>query len=966
MKKLCLLALSIVLCCGASAKDYKYSAVEGDPMGVRMYTLNNGLKVYLSVNKEQPRVTAYIAVNTGSKNDPAEYTGLAHYLEHLMFKGSKQFGTTNYTQEKPYIDKITALYEEYRTLTDKEQRKAKYHEIDSVSQIAAQYNIPNEYDKLMALIGSEGSNAYTSWEITCYTEDVPSNELERWAKIQADRFQNLVMRGFHTELEAVYEEKNISLASDQEKAFDAFMLKLFPTHSYGTQTTIGTQEHLKNPSLIAIQNYYNRYYVPNNMAIVMAGDLDFDSTISTIDNYFGDWKPGNDPSGRTFAEQPVFTTPQETFVVGKEQENIMLGWRFKGAADLQNDTLQMMSQVLSNNSAGLIDLNLNQKMLVQEASAATLPLKDYSVFVIGGAPNEGQTLDEVRQLLLGEVEKLKRGEFDDDLLVSIVNNEKLQYLKRLEKNRERVSVIVDAFINGEDWAQHVGQIDRMAKLTKADIVSFANKYLTQGYIYVEKRMGEDTSVKKIEKPVITPIPANRELQSTFLADMAAENVKPIQPEFVDFKKALNFTKTKSNLPVIYVQNKENDLFNLTFMYDFGTEADNRYDIAANYQMLIGTKKLTPEEVQKQFYKLACDYKINVSDDKLTVTLSGLHENMQAALTLLNDVMQNAVADKEVYAQFVDQILKMRQDAKKEQRACFLRLWNYALHGPRNVYTNIMSESELKATAPSTFTDLIKRLNEMEHTVLYYGPASEKELSAIITNAHKTSKKLRAVPQNKAYEWTTTPQTEVFIAPYEAKNIYMRMLNNSNKPWNVSEYPLINVFNEYFGGGMNSIVFQELRETRGLAYNANAFYVTPPKLHNPEYTLMHIISQNDKMMDCINVFKEITDKLPANDAALDIAKQSLMKSIAANRITKYNLITTYLYNKERGIDYDINKPLYEEIPSLTMQDVVNFEQKNIAGKPLHYIILGDEKELDMKALEKVGPVKKLTLEQIFGY
>lgn len=966
MNKLCLLTLAIVLCFSASAKDYKYSTVEGDPMGVRMYTLDNGLKVYLSSNKEQPRVTAYIAVNTGSKNDPAEYTGLAHYLEHLMFKGSKQFGTTNYTLEKPYIDKITSLYEEYRTLTDKEQRKAKYHEIDSVSQIAAQYNIPNEYDKLMALIGSEGSNAYTSWEITCYTEDVPSNELERWAKIQSDRFQNLVMRGFHTELEAVYEEKNISLASDQEKAFDAFMLKMFPTHSYGTQTTIGTQNHLKNPSLVAIQNYYDRYYVPNNVAIVMAGDIDFDTTISTIDNYFGSWKPGKDPSGRTFAEQPVFTTPQETFVVGQEQENIMLGWRFKGAADLQNDTLQVMSKVLSNSSAGLIDLNLNQKMLVQEAGAGLIPLKDYSVFLVEGIPNEGQTLGEVRQLLLGEVEKLKRGEFDDDLLVSIINNKKLQYLKGIEKNNARVSDIVDAFINGEDWAQHIGKIDRLAKLTKADIVDFANKYLTQGYVYVEKRMGEDNSVKKIEKPAITPIPANRDLQSAFLADIAAEKVKPIQPEFVDFKKALTFTKTKKNLPVIYVQNKENDLFTLTFMYDFGTEADNRYDIAANYQMLLGTKNYTPEEVQKMFYKLACDYRINVSDDKLTVSISGLHENMQKALTLLEDLMHNAVADKNVYAQFVDQIIKMRQDAKKEQRACFSRLWNYALHGPRNSSTNIMSENELKSANPSTFTELIKGLNGMEHTVIYYGPASEKKLSAIITKAHKTSKKLQAVPQNKPYEWTKTPQSEVIIAPYEAKNIYMRMLNNSGKQWNVSNEPLINVFNEYFGGGMNSIVFQELRETRGLAYNANAFYITPRKQNNPEFTLMHIISQNDKTMDCINVFKEITETLPTNDAALDIAKQSLMKSLAANRTTKYNLITTYLYNKERGIDYDINKTLYEKIPSLTMQDVLNFEKENIAGKPLHYIILGDEKELDMKALEKVGPIKRLTLEQIFGY
>ena len=966
MKRLTLLVLLVSVILGSYAKDYKYTTVANDPMGVRIYTLDNGLKVYLSVNKEKPRVTAHIAVNTGSKNDPADCTGLAHYLEHLMFKGSKQFGTTDYAAEKPYIDKITSLYEEYRTLTGDAERKAKYHEIDSVSQIAAKYNIPNEYDKLMSLIGGEGSNAYTSFDITCYTEDVPSNELERWAKIQSDRFQNLVMRGFHTELEAVYEEKNISLASDSEKAFDAFMAKLFPTHSYGTQTTIGTQDHLKNPSLVAIQNYFDKYYVPNNVAIVMAGDLNPDETIAMLDSYFGSWKPGKDPSGRKFEAQPTYTSPQETFVVGQEQENVMLGWRFNGAASLQTDTLSVLSSVLSNNKAGLIDLDINQKMTMQEAAAYSYNLKDYSIFAIEGIPNEGQSLAEVRKLLLAEVDKLKKGDFDDDLIESIVNNSKLQYLRRMEQNRGRVSVMVDAFINGEDWAQQVAQFDRMAKLTKADIVAFANKYLTDGYAYVEKRKGEDTSIKKIEKPAITPIPANREYASAFLTEMSNEKVEPIQPEFVDFKKTLTFSETSKKLPVIYLQNKENDLFQLRFLYKFGCEADNRYEVAADYLSLLGTKKLSSEDIKKQFYKLACDYYIAVGDDELHINLSGLQENMPKALALLNDIMTNAVADKDVYKQFVDQLLKGRQDEKLEQRSCFNHLWEYGLHGKRNAYTNIMSEAELKNTDPSVLTNLIKGLNSLEHTVLYYGPASEKELSALITKKHSTAKKLNAVLENKPYEWTSTPETEVIIAPYEAKNIYMRMLNNKQKSWNISEQPVISLFNEYFGGGMNTIVFQELRETRGLAYNANALYTTPYKKGAPEYTRLHIISQNDKMMDCINVFKEITDTLPQNDAALEIAKQSLMKSIAANRLTKFNIIMTYLRNLKKGIDHDINSDIYQKLPSLTMKDVVDFEKKNIANQPLHYLILGDEKELDMDSLQKVGPIKRLSLDEIFGY
>lgn len=223
---------------GSQASAYNYETVKGDPMQTRIYTLPNGLKIYLSVNKEQPRIQTYIAVRTGSRNDPAETTGLAHYLEHLMFKGTHQFGTSDYAKEKPYLDDIERRYEHYRTVTDPAQRRVLYHEIDSVSQIAAKYFIPNEYDKLMSSIGANGTNAYTSTDVTCYVENIPSNEVENWARIQGDRFQNMVIRGFHTELEAVYEEFNISLTNDTRKEFAAIGKLLFPTHPYGVPIVV--------------------------------------------------------------------------------------------------------------------------------------------------------------------------------------------------------------------------------------------------------------------------------------------------------------------------------------------------------------------------------------------------------------------------------------------------------------------------------------------------------------------------------------------------------------------------------------------------------------------------------------------------------------------------------------------------------------------------------------------------------
>ena len=304
-------AVSIILTIAATSCSSKkdYETVKNDPLKARIYTLDNGLKVYMAVNKEQPRIQTFIAVRAGGKNDPAETTGLAHYFEHLMFKGTTNFGTTNYETEQPLLDEIENLFEMYRKTTNNAERKAIYKKIDSISYEASKIAIPNEYDKLMAAIGADGSNAYTSNDVTCYTEDIPSNQIENWAKIQSDRFANAVIRGFHTELETVYEEYNLSLTNDSRKIYDNILAGLYPNHPYGTQTVLGTQEQLKNPSIINIKNFYKQWYVPNNMAICLSGDFDPDETIAIIKKYFGELKPNENLPKLEFKPEEPITSP---------------------------------------------------------------------------------------------------------------------------------------------------------------------------------------------------------------------------------------------------------------------------------------------------------------------------------------------------------------------------------------------------------------------------------------------------------------------------------------------------------------------------------------------------------------------------------------------------------------------------------------------------------------------------------
>jgi len=501
MKRITLLLIT-ALAATLAVSCSRYDTVKGDPMKSKVYTLDNGLKVYMTVNKEEPRIQAFVAVKVGAKNDPKETTGLAHYFEHLMFKGTEQFGTLDYEAEKAYLDEIERLFEEYRSITDPAERKAHYAKIDSVSYLASQIAIPNEYDKLMSMIGSRGTNAWTSYDETVYDENIPSNQVENWAKVQADRFRHNVIRGFHTELETVYEEYNRSLTSDGRKLLEALNQGLFPHHPYGTQTVLGTQDQLKNPSIVNIKRTFNTYYRPNNIAICLSGDFNPKEVVKIIEKYFGDWEPNPDiPEFKYEKEEPI-TEPVVKEVKGLQAEMLSMGWRLPGTPDLKTTAVaEIASSILYNGQAGLIDLDVNQQQKAMHLYATTMLSPDYSTFFTLGMPKQGQTLDDLKELTLEELAKLRNGDFDEELIASTVNNIRLEKMHQLENNRARANAFVDAFIAGIDWKDAALDIERYSKVSKEDVVAFANEYLKDdNYTIVYKRQGVDESQKKIEAP----------------------------------------------------------------------------------------------------------------------------------------------------------------------------------------------------------------------------------------------------------------------------------------------------------------------------------------------------------------------------------------------------------------------------------------------------------------------------------
>jgi predicted Zn-dependent peptidase len=957
--------LAAFLACTLLAQANTPPTVARDPLAARIYRLKNGLTVMISVNKSEPRLQTMIAVRAGSKNDPAEKTGLAHYLEHLLFKGTDRFGTKDYAKEKVYLDEIEGLYEEYNHTTDVAARKAIYHRIDSVSGVAAQYAIANEYDKLLSSIGATGTNAFTSMEQTVYVNDIPSNQFDKWLAIEAERFRNPVLRLFHTELEAVYEEKNIGLDNDGRKMSEATLASLFTRHPYGTQTTIGTVEHLKNPSIRKIKEYFAKYYVPNNMAIILSGDVDPDRAFAAIEAAFGDMKPGDVPPFH-FDPEPVRTAPTETTVYGPDAENVEIAFRMPGAGTPESRLLEVTDLLLSYKTAGFIDLNLRKAQKVQDASSSPWILKDYSIHFLTGRPKDGQSLEEVRDLLLAQLDKVKHGEFDEATLKAVVRNLTVDQMRQYESNSGRCFAMLDAYTTGQSWDDASKHLEQLAAITKQQVVDFANAYYGNDYVVAYKRKGVDSNIVKVDKPEITPIDVNREDQSPFVQKMLATPAEEIKPTFIDYSKDIERVSIRKNLPMLYVPNTENGLFSLYYVFDMGKNNDRKLPFAVNYLQYLGTDKYSADQLAKEFFKLGAEFGVSTANDQVYVSLSGLSENLEEAVKLFEDMLRNVKPDDKALEQLVARELKTRADAKLNKRTI---LWDalrsYAIYGKKNPFTDRLSESELKSLKASDLVATLHGLSQYAHTVMYYGPDPSKKVSEIVGAYHTVPATFTPYPAPTVYPRVETKENIVYFVDYDMVQAEIIWLNKQGA-FDAKQMPMISMFNEYFGGGMSSVVFQTIRESKALAYSTFGAYAAPQKKEDPNYVLAYVGTQADKIGQAIPAMEELLTSLPRTEQAFTTAKEALRKQIETERITRTSILFDYLASQKRGVDHDLRKDTYASLDKIGLDDVVRFHKDRFTGRTYALCVLGSKKKIDMAELKKHGRVVELTLADIFGY
>ncbi|MDW5288416.1 M16 family metallopeptidase [Formosa sp. PL04] len=945
------------------ANGFSYEVVNNDPTGLRLYTLENGLQVYLSQNTDEPTIQTYIAVRAGSNYDPSNSTGLAHYLEHMLFKGTDKIGTSDWEKEQVYIQQISDLYEAHRAETDEAKKLEIYKKIDEVSLEASNYAVANEYDKMVSGMGATGTNAHTWFEETVYKNKIPANELKKWLTLESDRFSKLVLRLFHTELEAVFEEFNRSQDNDGRKVYSAMLDGLFPTHPYGQQHTIGISEHLKNPSLVDINNYFDKYYVPNNMAMVLVGDIDFDKTIKEVNETFGKLVKKEVVHPTLSTEEPI-TAPIVKEVFGPTSENISIAYRSNGINSEDEKYVTLADMILANGEAGLIDLNLNQKQLVQRAGSSTMFLNDYGLQQFSGSPKQGQSLDEVKDLIFSQINKLKQGEFDDWLIEAVVNDLKLSQTKQYENSTGLASAYYNAFIHHEKWEDKVAFLDELKAISKDDLVAFANRFYKDNYVVVYKRKGEDNTIVKVQNPGITPVNLNRDKSSQYLTAFEALESEELQPKYVDYKSAIKETALDNGVKVSYIENETNDLFNLNIIFDMGTDNDKKLSLAVGYLEYIGTDTMSAEDIKKEFYKLGVNYYVSSGNDVSYIGLSGLKENLPKGLELLENLLTNAKSDPDAYASYVDKILKGRQDGKTQKgNILWNGLVNYGQYGENSRLRNIIKASDLKGQDPQELVDIVKGIKDYKQRIFYYGKDVDAAVAAL-NKDHKLISPLKDYPEATSYVEKDTGG-HVYFVNYDMVQSEMVFLAKGDA-FNADNLAAAGLFNAYFGSGLSSIVFQEIRESKSLAYSAFSKYDTANRKEESNYVTAYIGTQANKMEQAVDAMMSLMSDMPEAEQQFEAAKDAALKKIAAQRITKANIFWSYESLKKLGIDNDNREAMYNTIQNMTINDLRDFFNENIKGENYNIMVIGNKKDIDFKALSKLGEINEMDIDYLFNY
>lgn len=948
--------------------DFK-SLKEVEINKLKTLDMPNGMKVVLCEDHSQPKIWGAVCVHAGGKNDPADNTGMAHYLEHLMFKGTNQLGTTDWNKEREHLDLISKMYDELHATTDGKKRNMLLKDINNESKKAAEYAIPNEVDVVLSKMGGQGVNAFTSNDVTVYYNSFPSNQLEKWLTVYAERFRYPVFRLFQSELEAVYEEYNMY----QDQPISVFMedaiAEAYGKHPYG-RPVIGYQEHLKNPQISAMQQFFNTYYHPNNMTLILVGD--FDSNLirpileSTIGNYhneadgIGSEIAYNHERMNTDLNQNVQPFKGKRVVTVKETPVKMgiIGFQTCGAQNRAVLYLDILSHFFNNNEeTGLLD-KLSKDKKVLTANAFNYSMLEEGLFAFFYVPKiVGQSHEDAEAQVFAAIDSLKTGHFSDELFDAVKMSYLKAYLLNMETLDDKFNMLLEAVTNKQNPSNIYEQEKIIRQLKKEDIVKMAKQYFNDNCLIYRSNMGSKEQVK-LQKPSWEPIiTQNSERSSLFATKVEKMPLAGLNPQLIDFKKDVKSMPIHENFTLYQSQNPYNDFFTMTFVFNYGNLNDRLFATAVEYINGQGTREMSFDEFQLQLQSMGASMDIYSSDDRTFISISGFEKQLPKILKLCHEKIYAPGNDPKVLASLIEDRTgadkMMKDDASEWGRA----LYNYALYGKNSPYLTRLTAKEMKKLSGDMLLKSFDPILGSDGFVTYVGNMESKKVADIIKEVFLITtgdKRDRLVRPLKQYDKPT-----LFIASngkFLQSNIYFYK-SGKTLP-DIKGQTNCTLYNEYMGGSMAGVIFQEIRELRSLGYSAYAAYQYDKLNRTPGYLMGYLGTQTDKTVEGCQAMGELLNAFPEKPEKFEMALTSCVRSSEADYIGARDIPMQVRLWQEQGFESDPRKSKIQLLTEKKIEDVRGFYQQTVGASPLIITIAGDKSRINLKELSKSYKIVEL--------
>lgn len=930
------------------------SGMAQNALKVETYKLNNGFTVFLNEDPSAVNVFGAVMVNAGSKDEYPDATGMAHYLEHLLFKGTTTMGTTNYTSEKPYIDSIVFLYDRLAETADADKKLAIQKQINELAVKASQYGLPNEFDKLVRNIGGTGMNAFTSTDMTFYHNSFPAHEINRWLDLYAARFQNPVFRSFQSELEVVYEEKNRGMDNFTWRIFEKFQSELFPNHPYGQWTTIGKTEHLKNPQLSKMYAFFNRFYVPENMALILSGNFDAASVKEIIRQKFGSWENKGFKKEKLPAPSPI--SGVRTVNVNYTPVKVgLIGFQTVPQNHPDRIALTVAENLLFNETETGYLNKLQRNREIMFCGAFSLPYTDAGASFLFFVPKLfSQSFKVAENKVMGGYNYLKNGTFTDEELRAVKNGLAKTFQQELESVSDRGVMIGSAFNAGISWEEHLQYPERVEAVTREEIMRVANTYFGANYVRLVSSTGFGKN-EKLQKPPFKAVVTEQNGKSEYAEAFEKIEPLPFRPRFIDFGKDVN--KAEWNGHKVYgVKNPVNDLFYLDIRFNVGKLGLPKLEIAANFINYCGAGSYSLEALKTEFAALGCVYSISCSDNELNVSVEGREEALPKALKLIKLVMDSPIADSKSKSLLIDEHTTNRKFEKRSPDFMGRALMSYAVHNKNAEYFRRESLSNISKGKESEWISLFKDVVHSYSThISYTGQRTANDVAELL-------KTLGLATEPKAdfrYEegMAVAENTIYFVNDKNAvqSQLYFYVPGEQT---DTKDYPQVTAFNEYFAGGFSGLLMQEIREYRSLAYATGGRYAAAPIVGKKGRLVTYIGCQADKTVEAVDIMISLIGNMPLKqDRFADLA--AALRIEAGTSYPEFTELADKVFHlQQRGYTDDPNRNAYTQYETLTDQSVQQFYERFVKSKSYVITVYGDKKRVDLEKLKKFGKIVEL--------